>query len=84
MRAAQSDIALRELLGISQQVLSADEVVALEPAMEGHTEGGILFPSSSHLEDPQAFIEALAAPLLADCLAGRQPDWLTACSANRF
>jgi D-amino-acid dehydrogenase len=66
LRAARGDIELRERFGIAQQVLDADEVAALEPAMAGHTVGGILFPGSSHLEDPQAFIEALAAPLLSE------------------
>jgi len=66
LRAAKGDIELRKRFGIAQQELSADEVVALEPVMVGHTEGGILFPGSSHLEDPQGFIEALAAPLLAE------------------
>lgn len=64
LNAAHGDITLREQLGIQQQVLSAEEMVALEPAMEGHTAGGILFPSSSHLDDPQVFVETLAAPLL--------------------
>ncbi len=68
LRAAQGDIALRQRLGIAQQVLSAAEVAALEPAMAGQSEGGILFSGSSHLDDPQAFTEALVAPLLA---AGR-------------
>lgn len=66
LRAAQGDINLRQRLGIAQQVLSADEVTALEPAMAGQSEGGILFSGSSHLEDPQAFIAALAAPLLSE------------------
>lgn len=64
LRAARGDIELRERLGIVQQVLDANEVAALEPVMAGHSVGGILFPGSSHLEDPQAFIEALATPLL--------------------
>lgn len=64
LNAALGDITLREQLGIQQQVLTAEEMIALEPAMDGHTAGGILFPSSSHLDDPQVFVETLAAPLL--------------------
>jgi len=63
IRAAQGDIKLREKLGISQQILSESDVADLEPAMYGHTKGGILFTDSSHLEDPQEFIEALSTPL---------------------
>lgn len=66
LRAAQSDIDLRHALGIDQQVLTAQELTALEPAMEGHTAGGILFPSSCHLNDPQIFVDTLAAPLKAE------------------
>ncbi|WP_200017251.1 NAD(P)/FAD-dependent oxidoreductase [Cobetia sp. cqz5-12] len=63
LQAAQGDIRLRDQLGIHQQVLTADELIALEPAMAGHTAGGVLFPSSCHLDDPQVFIDTLAAPL---------------------
>ncbi len=63
LQAAQGDIRLRDQLGIHQQVLTADELIALEPAMEGHTAGGVLFPSSCHLDDPQVFIDTLATPL---------------------
>jgi D-amino-acid dehydrogenase len=63
---AQSAIALRSSLGIAQQVLSAGEVERLEPALAGKSVAGILFPESSHMDDPRAFIEALAAPLIAE------------------
>ncbi|WP_123369337.1 FAD-dependent oxidoreductase, partial [Pseudomonas brassicacearum] len=58
---AQAAIELRRSLGIAQQVLSSAEVKQLEPALAGKTVAGILFPESSHMDDPRAFIEALAA-----------------------
>ncbi|WP_298450551.1 FAD-binding oxidoreductase [uncultured Marinobacter sp.] len=66
LRAAHGDIELRDKMGIHQQRLNEAEVAELEPAMEGHTKGGILFTDSSHLDDPEAFIRALSAPLRAE------------------
>jgi len=63
---AQAAIELRRSLGIAQQVLSSAEVDQLEPALAGKTVAGILFPESSHMDDPRAFIEALAAPLITE------------------
>ena len=63
---AQAAIQLRRSLGIAQQVLSAADVDQLEPALAGKSVAGILFPESSHMDDPRAFIEALAAPLVAE------------------
>lgn len=63
---AQAAIELRRSLGIAQQVLKASEVEQLEPALAGKAVAGILFPESSHMDDPRAFIEALAAPLIAE------------------
>jgi len=66
---AQAAIELRRSLGIAQQVLEAAEIEQLEPALAGKAVAGILFPESSHMDDPRAFIEALAAPLIAEgCL----------------
>jgi glycine/D-amino acid oxidase-like deaminating enzyme len=64
--AGRADVAKRRTLGIAQEELSAEAVIKLEPAMAGHTVGGVLFPNSCHLRDVQGFIQALAAPLLAD------------------
>lgn len=66
LRGARADIAQRKALGISQEVLDAAGVAALEPAMAGHSVGGVLFPRSCHLRDTQGFIQALAEPLRAD------------------
>lgn len=66
LRSAQADIAMRRSLGIEQEVLDAAGIEALEPAMAGLSVGGVLFPRSCHLRDTQGFIQALAAPLLAD------------------
>lgn len=63
---ARAAIELRRSLGIAQQVLNAADVEQLEPAFAGKTVAGILFPESSHMDDPRAFIEALAAPLVAE------------------
>jgi D-amino-acid dehydrogenase len=63
---AQAAIELRNSLGIPQQVLSATQVDELEPALAGRAVAGILFPKSSHMDDPRLFIEALAAPLIAN------------------
>lgn len=66
LRAADAGYALRERFGIPQQRLGREELEALEPALAGKSVGGILFPESSHLDDPQRFFEDLAAPLLAE------------------
>lgn len=64
--AAQAAIELRRSLGIAQQVLSVAEVEQLEPALAGQSVAGLLFPESSHMDDPKRFIETLAAPLVAE------------------
>ncbi|MDU9390023.1 FAD-binding oxidoreductase [Pseudomonas sp. zfem002] len=82
--AAQAAIELRRSLGIAQEILDADQLGQLEPALAGKALAGILFPESSHMDDPKAFIEALAAPLIADgalrtahiTRVQRQPDGL--------
>lgn len=63
--AAEPAIRLRESFGIAQQRLTGDEVAGLEPVLAGHAAAGLLFPDSSHLDDPSAFVEALAKPLYA-------------------
>ena len=63
---AAADIELRRELGIRQDMLSAAEVAQLEPAMEGRAARGVLFPSATHLIDPQDFVKTLALPLLAE------------------
>ncbi len=73
LRGAQADIALRRSLGIEQEVLGAAGIEALEPVMAGQSVGGVLFPRSCHLRDTQGFLQALAAPMVADgsVLCGR-------------
>ncbi|WP_312225559.1 NAD(P)/FAD-dependent oxidoreductase [Stutzerimonas nitrititolerans] len=66
LRGAQADIALRRTLGVEQEVLDAAGIEALEPAMAGKSVGGVLFPRSCHLRDTQGFLQALAAPMVAD------------------
>lgn len=64
LAAAHSDIELRWRLGISQELINSDQMAELEPAMAGRSAGGIFFPRSRHLSDPQAFVQALAGPLV--------------------
>jgi len=66
LRGAHADIALRRSLGIEQEVLDSAGIEALEPAMAGESVGGVLFPRSCHLRDTQGFIQALAAPMIAE------------------
>ncbi|PBP68879.1 FAD-binding oxidoreductase [Pseudomonas syringae Cit 7] len=63
---ARQAIEWRRALGVPQHVLTASEVDQMEPALAGKSVAGLMFPDSSHMDDPKAFIEALAAPLVAD------------------
>ncbi|MGV1755365.1 NAD(P)/FAD-dependent oxidoreductase [Rhizobium sp. A22-96] len=50
-RAAGADIALRRNYGVSQELLSADDVARLEPRLT-RFEGGLFFPKAINLSDP--------------------------------
>ncbi|GIZ12908.1 FAD-binding oxidoreductase [Pseudomonas sp. NCCP-436] len=63
MQAGRAEIALRESLGIEQEVLNANQVADLEPVMAGQNVGGVLFPRSCHIRNTQQFFQNLAAPL---------------------
>lgn len=63
---AQQAIEWRNALGIPQQILTASDVDQMEPALAGKSVAGLMFPDSSHMNDPKAFIEALAAPLITN------------------
>ncbi|MDX8450469.1 NAD(P)/FAD-dependent oxidoreductase [Mesorhizobium captivum] len=57
--------ALRAELGVHQQVLTADEVAALEPALADAATQGLYFPDSISVSDPKAVMARLAAAALA-------------------
>jgi D-hydroxyproline dehydrogenase len=51
-QAASAGIELQRSLGVSQEVLSAEEVRKLEPRMARVEGGGVLYPDSINLSDP--------------------------------
>jgi D-amino-acid dehydrogenase len=51
-RAAASDIELRRSYGVSQQLLSADEALRLEPKLPRFEGGGLFFPNAINFSDP--------------------------------
>lgn len=51
-KAAASDIDLRRLYGVGQELLSADEVHRLEPRLPPFQGGGLFFPDALNLSDP--------------------------------
>ncbi|MEX0730908.1 MAG: FAD-dependent oxidoreductase [Aquisalimonadaceae bacterium] len=63
MRGAQGEIAMRDRLGVHQQILSADDVARLEPSLAGRSAGGVLFPDAAHVNDPLAVSQALASAI---------------------
>ncbi|PHR51147.1 MAG: FAD-dependent oxidoreductase [Robiginitomaculum sp.] len=58
--AASSDISLRRKNGIGQEMLTADEVAKLEPALPPFAGGGVYFPNAIHLRDPGQVMARLA------------------------
>jgi D-amino-acid dehydrogenase len=48
-RAAASDIELRRTYGVSQELLSADDVLRLEPKLPRFEGGGLFFPNAINL-----------------------------------
>ncbi len=60
-KAASSDIALRRDYGISQELLSSDEVQNLEPNLPALQGGGLFFPKAINFTDPGRVMEAMAA-----------------------
>jgi glycine/D-amino acid oxidase-like deaminating enzyme len=51
-KAAATDIELRRSYGVAQELLSADEVLKLEPRLPPFEGGGLFFPSATNLRDP--------------------------------
>jgi D-amino-acid dehydrogenase len=63
--ASRDSLNLRQRLGVSFDVLSADDVRALEPALAPIFERGVLFSDSWHFSDPQGFLLSLYELLAA-------------------
>ena len=61
-KAAASDIELRRSYGVSQELLSTDEVLRLEPKLPlCERGGGLFFPRAINLTDPGKVMDLLAA-----------------------
>ncbi|RWC12707.1 MAG: FAD-binding oxidoreductase [Mesorhizobium sp.] len=63
--ASKGGRALRAELGVHQQVLSADQVAALEPQLAAFETKGLYFPDSINVSDPSAVMARLAAAATA-------------------
>jgi len=63
LQGAATSIALKNLLGCEQRVLSRDETLAIEPALSGSGRAfvGAIYSPLDEAGDPQAFTQALAA-----------------------
>jgi D-amino-acid dehydrogenase len=59
-RAAASDIELRRSYGVSQELLSANEAVRLEPRLPRFEGGGVFFPKAINLTDPGQVMRLLS------------------------
>jgi len=59
--AAAGDVALRQNYGVSQQLVSADEVGQLEPKLPRFDGGGLFFPDAINITDPGEMMRLLAA-----------------------
>ena len=57
--AARPALELRKSLGVAFDVLSGDDIRALEPSLAPIFERGVLFSDSWHFSDPQGFLLAL-------------------------
>ncbi|MBZ9816187.1 NAD(P)/FAD-dependent oxidoreductase [Mesorhizobium sp. CA7] len=63
--ASEGGRALRAELGVHQQVLTADEVAALEPRLATFEAKGLYFPDSINVSDPRTVMARLAAAAAA-------------------
>jgi D-amino-acid dehydrogenase len=82
-RAAGSDIELRRAYGVSQDLLSANDVLRLEPMLPRFEGGGLFFPKAINFTDPGQVMQLLSAAVQrsgvdfikasATCIA-REPD----------
>jgi D-amino-acid dehydrogenase len=60
-QAASADIELRRRHGVSQELLSASEVLQLEPRLPGVDGGGLFFPQAINLSDPGKVMHLLSS-----------------------
>ncbi|PBC03759.1 FAD-dependent oxidoreductase [Mesorhizobium sp. WSM3860] len=63
--ASEGGRALRAELGVHQQVLTAEQVAALEPRLAAFEAQGLYFPDSINVSDPKAVMARLAAAAAA-------------------
>ncbi|MDX8535032.1 FAD-dependent oxidoreductase [Mesorhizobium sp. VK25A] len=63
--ASEGGRALRAELGVHQQVLTADQVAALEPRLAAFEAQGLYFPDSINVSDPRRVMARLAAAAAA-------------------
>lgn len=59
LKGAKTEMDLVAPRGVPGRLLTADELRELEPAVTGHTEGGVFFPSEGHAE-PLRVVQTLA------------------------
>jgi D-amino-acid dehydrogenase len=59
-RAAGSDIELRRAYGVSQDLLSANDVLRLEPRLPRFEGGGLFFPKAINFTDPGQVMQLLS------------------------
>ncbi|MDX8481752.1 FAD-dependent oxidoreductase [Mesorhizobium sp. VK24D] len=59
--AAAAGRAMRDKLGVHQEVLTAEQVAALEPRLAKAEAQGLLFPDSINVSDPKTVMQRLAA-----------------------
>ncbi|MGB3146244.1 MAG: FAD-dependent oxidoreductase [Paracoccaceae bacterium] len=59
--AAKADLAFRRGLGVRVELLSADELAAMEPGLPVAGGGGAYFPKALFMSDPAAMVALLAA-----------------------
>ena len=60
-KAAAADITLRQRYGVTQELLSAEEVARLEPGLPPFEGGGLFFADALHIGDPGEMMRLLAA-----------------------
>ena len=82
-RAAASDIELRRSYGVSQELLSANDALRLEPTLPPFEGGALFFPKAINFTDPGQVMRLLSAAVqragvefikaTATCIA-REPD----------
>jgi D-amino-acid dehydrogenase len=60
-RAAKKDAEFRGRYGVASEIIPAEELRQMEPALSPDLAGGVLYPDSAHTVDPLALSAALAS-----------------------